>query len=119
MTTPTTTRPTSAHVAVVTLVRGRRDHLARQQQSLSRGTVLPGQWVVVAMGDPDLDDVEPREGVRPTVVHVDADPASLPLAAARNAGAEHALTSRRPACWSSSTSTAWPAPTSSRRTTLR
>ncbi|WP_445256839.1 glycosyltransferase family 2 protein [Nocardioides aurantiacus] len=88
---PTTSRPTSAHVAVVTLVRGRREHLVRQQCSLSRGTVLPGQWVVVAMGDPDLDDFEPREGVRPTVVHVDADPASLPLAAARNAGAEHAL----------------------------
>lgn len=90
MSTPTT-RPTSEHVAVITLVRGRREHLERQQRSLSRGTVLPGQWVVVAMGDPDLDDFSPRDGVRPTVVHVDADPASLPLAAARNAGAAHAL----------------------------
>ncbi len=85
-----TTRPTSDHVAVVTLVRGRREHLARQQRSLSRGTVRPGQWVVVAMDDP-LDDFAPRDGVLPTVVHVEADPDHLPLAAARNAGAEQAL----------------------------
>lgn len=84
-------RATVEDLAVVTLVRGRRQHLARQQRSLSRGTVLPGQWVVVAMDDPDVDVLRPHDGVRPTVVHLDADPDQLPLAAARNAGAERAL----------------------------
>ncbi|ROR91562.1 glycosyltransferase family 2 protein [Nocardioides aurantiacus] len=84
-------RATAGDVAVITLVRGRREHLARQQRSLSRGTVRPAQWVVVAMDDPGLADFAPRDGVRPTVVHLDADPRGLPLAAARNAGAERAL----------------------------
>lgn len=72
-------------VAVVTPAHGRHDHLARQALSLSRGTRLPDVHVVVAMDDPGLaasyDDV----------VEVDLVEGRLPLARARNAGAERAL----------------------------
>ena len=71
---------------VVTLAHGRHDHLRRQQRSLSRGSHVPDDVVVVAMGDPELDAVADGH-----VVHLDVGPAGLPLAAARNAGARAAI----------------------------
>ncbi|WP_193612717.1 glycosyltransferase family 2 protein [Nocardioides lijunqiniae] len=70
--------------AVVTIVHGRRDHLALQGRSLARQTD-PAAHVVVAMDDPDLE----VPGAH--VVHVPRLPLGLPLAAARNAGAAAAL----------------------------
>jgi GT2 family glycosyltransferase len=72
-------------VAVVTIAHGRHDHLARQVQSLRAGTRAPDH-VVVAMGDPAIASLD-----GPHVVPLDADPAALRLAAARNLGASVAL----------------------------
>jgi GT2 family glycosyltransferase len=76
--------------AVVTIAHGRHDHLRLQQRSLAADP-RPDAWVLVAMADPALVRWPPHDGLRPHVVTVDADPAGLPLARARNTGAEHAL----------------------------
>ncbi|GAB2776835.1 glycosyltransferase [Nocardioides salsibiostraticola] len=80
----------SDRVAVVTIARGRRDHLALQHLSLARGTVLPDPYLVVSMGDEAITPTA-VEGLTSRVVHIDADPRALPLAAARNLGATEAL----------------------------
>lgn len=72
--------------AVVTIAHGRHDHLRRQQRSLATGSVPPDDVVVVAMGDPALEQVADGH-----VVHLDVGPTGLPLAAARNAGARAAI----------------------------
>lgn len=77
--------------AVVTTAHGRHDHLRLQHRSLSTGDRAPDHQVVVAMGDPGLQDWRPEAGVSPTILPLDADPSRLPLAAARNAGARAAL----------------------------
>lgn len=78
--------------AVVTVVRGRHDHLRRQHASLASGTCLPDHVVVVAMGDPDVSDVvaDGPLGHRAHVLDL-AVADRLPLAQARNAGAAHAF----------------------------
>ena len=81
---------TVARAAVITVARGRHEHLARQQAMLSalRWDVAR---VVVSMDDPSLAAVTRQHpGVQTITVPV-ADPGRLPLAAARNAGAEAAL----------------------------
>ena len=70
--------------AVVTLVHHRRDHLARQRASLARSTAGLDH-VVVAMDDPDLAASDGCSAALP------GTPLGLPLAAARNRGAEVAL----------------------------
>lgn len=79
-----------SNLALVTIARGRHAHLAAQLTHLHRGTRLPDRHIVVSMGD---DDIGPMMSGTPCtdVVLVDADPAALPLAAARNAGAAAAL----------------------------
>jgi len=77
-------------VGVVTVVHGRHAHLRAQHATLSRGEVAPDVYVVVAMGDPEVERVLPADGVRPVFVSLDADPRGLPLAAARNRGVEAA-----------------------------
>lgn len=74
--------------AVVTIVHGRHDHLRLHRRSLLRGSRLPDHHVVVAMGDEQVADVL-DDGAE--VVALPADPACLPLAAARNAGARTAV----------------------------
>lgn len=69
--------------AVLTVAHGRHDHLALQEESLAAGDRRPDVRVVVAMADPALSG--------PHVVHLDADPTALPLAAARNRAVEVAL----------------------------
>ncbi|MBC7680485.1 MAG: glycosyltransferase family 2 protein [Pseudorhodobacter sp.] len=83
MSAPGAGRPEEV-VAVITLVRGRHDHLARQEASLLRQDRPADLRVVVSLGDPDLsgDHVV-------TVPVADGDP--LPLARGRNAGAARAL----------------------------
>ncbi len=77
-------------VAVVTIAQGRHHHLAAQHRSLAMGSRRPDEYLVVAMGDPDLapgtvDDLE-RD-----VVRVPVPDQGLPLAAARNRGVSAAL----------------------------
>ncbi len=79
--------------AVVTIAHGRHDHLRAQQRGLSDAGLRPEHYVVVAMGDEILHRWRPAVGVRPEVVPCTVPAAGLPLAAARNAGAEVALAS--------------------------
>lgn len=72
-------------VALVTIVHARHDHLANQIASVDQGTREPDLWVVVAMNDPTLT----VPGAY--VLHLDTYAADLPLAAARNLGARHAI----------------------------
>lgn len=72
-------------VAAVTIVHGRHEHLANQAVALDGGTRNPDLWVVVAMNDPTLS----VPGAY--VLHLDTDLTGLPLAAARNLGARHAI----------------------------
>lgn len=76
---------------MITVVRGRRAHLELQARALARSEERAFTWVVVAMGEPELQAWQPAEGPTPLVVHVPVeDPARLPLARARNAGAARA-----------------------------
>ncbi len=75
---------------LITVAAGRHTHLLRQRTGLAAGTVQPDRHVVVAMGDPQIKhllDGEPRTDVVELAVHEQ----KLPLARARNAGADHAL----------------------------
>lgn len=78
------------HVAVVTIARGRRHHLAGQHRTLALGSRRPDLYCVVAMGDPTIA-VTSRHGLEREVVPIEAPGSALPLAAARNRGVEHAL----------------------------
>jgi N-acetylglucosaminyl-diphospho-decaprenol L-rhamnosyltransferase len=75
-------------VAVVTILRGRHDHLLRQLWGLRRQTVAPDLHVVVAMDDPAVEALLAEDDVpwATEVVHVPCPGGRLPLAAARNAG---------------------------------
>ena len=75
-----------SRLGVVTLARGRHDHLRRQHASLAAGTRCPDVYVVVAMDDRELESWPAHDGLRALTVPVDADPLGLPLAAARNVG---------------------------------
>lgn len=79
-------------VTVVTVVRGRHEHLRRQHASLAEGTALPGRVVVVSMGDAGIADVVAAGPLadRAEVVRLPAA-ARLPLAKARNTGAAYAF----------------------------
>jgi GT2 family glycosyltransferase len=83
--------PATGTVAVVTIVHGRHDHLLRQHRALASGERVPDLWVVVAMDDPSLADWPEAEGLAPRVVAVDRTSRGLPLAVARNRGAQEAL----------------------------
>ena len=71
--------------AVVTVVHGRHDHLARQRASLAAATVAPDHHVVVAVDDPVL------AGADWCTASVAGHPLGLPIAAARNRGAQEAV----------------------------
>ncbi|WP_336921950.1 glycosyltransferase family 2 protein [Aquipuribacter sp. SD81] len=76
----------SPRVSVVTIVRGRLEHLRRQGWGLAEQDEPHPEWVVVRMGGPDPSAVL-TEGPRPVLVELDVpDGSPLPLAAARNAG---------------------------------
>ncbi|CAB4944996.1 unannotated protein [freshwater metagenome] len=71
--------------AVVTVVHGRNEHLARQRESLAASTSDGFEHVVVAMDDPILMASGGAAAALPRA------PLGLPLAAARNRGAQVAL----------------------------
>lgn len=77
-------------LAVVTIARGRHQHLRRQRRGLATGTEAPLVHVVVSMGDAELDQVTAAEpGLRTDVVHLPMSQ-KLPLAKARNVGVARA-----------------------------
>ncbi len=78
-------------VAVITIAHGRREHLSGQCRSLARSTRVPDDHVVVAMDDPELLRWQPAGSIIPRVLPVGRSPLGLPLAAARNAGAQAAI----------------------------
>jgi GT2 family glycosyltransferase len=78
-------------IAVITLVRGRREHLTLQHRGVSASGRRPDHRVLVAMDDPGVDDWRPAQGPAVDVVHVQATDLGLPLARARNVGARHAI----------------------------
>jgi N-acetylglucosaminyl-diphospho-decaprenol L-rhamnosyltransferase len=73
-------------VGVVTVAHGRHDHLRAQHETLARSMYRPDLYIVVAMGDPDIETLLPVSELRLRVLPTDADPRGLPLAAARNRG---------------------------------
>lgn len=75
---------------VVTIVHGRRDHLRRQRKGLLRSTHRPAGHVIVAMDD-DLTSADVDEGIPTRILEVDTASEGLPLAAARNRGAQEAI----------------------------
>lgn len=77
--------------AVITLVAGRHSHLAMQRRGLLAGALQPDLDIVVSMNDPGIWDVLDRRAPCPDVIEMPCDPDPLPLARARNAGAQHAL----------------------------
>jgi N-acetylglucosaminyl-diphospho-decaprenol L-rhamnosyltransferase len=79
--------------AVVTVVAGRHEHLRRQQTMLGRCHRRPDLVVVVAMGDPGVERIvaEGPFGDTAVMAHVESESAGLPLARARNVGAQAAL----------------------------
>lgn len=78
-------------IDLVTIAAGRHDHLTAQLQGVRRSTVAPHRHVVVAMGDSGIDAVVRDAGATATVVHVEAGGSTLPIAHARNVGAQSAL----------------------------
>ena len=76
---------------IITIAHGRHDHLARQRRLIGRSSALVDHHVVVAMDDPVLlEQLQPTP--KTSVIAIPADPMGLPLAAARNVGAESAMT---------------------------
>ncbi|MEP6628990.1 MAG: galactosyltransferase-related protein [Lapillicoccus sp.] len=85
-------------IAALTLAHGRHDHLTAQLRGLLAGTVRPDLVVVAAMDDPVLPQVvtaatsrAAADGTTVVTLAVDRDGDHLPLAAARNRAAAHAV----------------------------
>lgn len=76
--------------AVITIAHGRHRHLSRQLEGLAATTPAADLHVVVALADPDVPAIV-AAGSGTHVIGHDGEPAALPLAAARNAGAHEAL----------------------------
>lgn len=91
MTGHTVTGPEPVVVAAITVVHGRHDHLALQDAGLLRSTRRPDWHVVVAMDDPQIDELRGRAAMPRQVVHLAAEGSGLPLARARNIGAQTAI----------------------------
>lgn len=79
---------TDATTAVITVVHGRHDHLAVQQAGLARSAVTADIRCVVAMSDPAIGELVPSDA---EVIECDSATDDLPLALARNVGAQRCL----------------------------
>jgi GT2 family glycosyltransferase len=78
-------------LALVTIVAGRHDHLARQLDGVARSTRPPDDHVVVAMEPREAPALRALCGDRAHVVAAPASPDGLNLARARNVGAREAM----------------------------
>ncbi len=76
---------------LVTAVAGRHDHLRRQFDGLAQCDPAPELHVVVSMGDPGIEEMATESRVPTTVVTCENDHPGLPIAEARNRGAQCAL----------------------------
>ncbi|TWT68525.1 glycosyltransferase family 2 protein [Crateriforma conspicua] len=76
--------------SVMTIVRGRRNHLWNQGRSITESHRKPDQWIIVGMNQ----DVDPPSipGVEVVIDRVDGDGERLPLAEARNRAADRCST---------------------------
>ena len=77
--------------AVITLVAGGTRTCSCNGTGLLAGVLLPDQHIVVAMNDPAAREVLDSQAPRPDVVEMPCAPGPLPLARARNPGAQRAL----------------------------
>ncbi len=88
-------------VAVITVAQGRLDHLRLQQTMLNRDSRPLHERIVVSIDDPRVAaaiaegqvdrSTPPRTLTRTTVIEMPSGQGGLPIAAARNIGADHAL----------------------------
>jgi GT2 family glycosyltransferase len=78
-------------VAVVTVVRGRHEHLRAQLAGLAAGRRRPQLHVLVSMDDPQVGEIAGGYDLTVPVAVPVPVPNELPLAAARNHGAQVAL----------------------------
>jgi GT2 family glycosyltransferase len=81
----------TGRTAVITLAHGRHEHLRGQGWGLRQQTRPPDLYVIVAMDDPAVTAVAREQHPMAIGVDVSTSGGELPLAAARNAGAEAAL----------------------------
>ncbi|CAN5781091.1 glycosyltransferase [soil metagenome] len=77
--------------AVVTVVHGRSAHLRRQLQGFHLSTVRPEFHVIVAISDDDIAAVVAADDGCAELIAVAGSPDRLPIAAARNLGADTAI----------------------------
>ncbi|KUI32819.1 sugar transferase [Mycobacterium sp. IS-1496] len=77
--------------ALVTVAHGRHGHLRRQSAGLDRSRVRPDLRVVVAMDDPGIAGAVDSSAEVIECARTSGPSCGLPLARARNMGAEHAL----------------------------
>jgi GT2 family glycosyltransferase len=77
---------------LITIVAGRDAHLRRQQEGIAAGTALPDVRVVVAMHAAEAQRYRELCGSTAEVVALPGRGSGLPLARARNAGAQRAVT---------------------------
>lgn len=82
---------TPPDVGVVTIAHGRHDHVRRQHASLAAGTHQLAHITVVAMDDPDIAAVVADGPLADRAKVVNLPAPGLPLARARNIGADHAF----------------------------
>ncbi len=78
-------------VVVVTVVRGRHEHLRRQIEGLDRSDLPPDEHIVVAVDDPAAADLVAAARVPTRVCEISSDTAALPIGSARNSGAREAI----------------------------
>lgn len=77
--------------AVITTVKGRGEHLRLHLNGLEHSVTRPDLHVIVAMNDPEAARIVRETGCPATIVDYEVGDAQLPLAGARNFGAEVAL----------------------------
>jgi GT2 family glycosyltransferase len=77
--------------AIVTIAHGRGHHLCRQLDGMGRSTRPPDIHVIVAVDDPELAEIVTATGSPAHVVECNDAAGPLPIAAARNTGAQAAL----------------------------
>ena len=81
-------------IAVITTAHGRSTHLGRQIDGLARSARPPDQHIVVALGDSTVADTVTAAKSCARVVEIDYAQGPLPVAQARNTGANVAVAAR-------------------------